>query len=222
MAHALARRSRDACDVGHHRLGDKLGDVGRRSFFVAAADLADHDDAFGLRVALEQLDDIDEVHAAHRIATDAHAGALTQAVLGGLVHSLVSERARTRDDADAALLMDEARHDADLAFVGRDDARAVGSDQACARTGQRRFDADHVVDRNAFGDADHQLDARIGGLEYGVGRSDSRHIDHAGGGAGLTHGIARGVEHRQVQVGGATAARLNAADYARAVGDALL
>jgi hypothetical protein len=33
-------------------------------FFVAAADLADHDDAFGLRVALEQLEHVDEVHAA--------------------------------------------------------------------------------------------------------------------------------------------------------------
>ena len=222
MAHALARRCGHTSDVSHNRLADKARDVGCSGLFVAAANFADHDDAFGLRVTLKQLDDIDEAHAAHRIAADANAGALAQTILGGLVHGLVSEGARTRHDADATLLVNEARHDADLAFIGRDDARAVGADQARGRAGQGRLDADHVVDRNAFGNADHQLDARIGGLEDGIGRSNSRHINHAGGGAGLTHGVARSVEHRQIQVSGTTAARLDAADNTRAVSDALL
>ena len=56
-----------------------LRDDARRGFLVAAADLADHHDAFGLRVAFEQLEHVDEVHAAHRIAADADAGALAQA-----------------------------------------------------------------------------------------------------------------------------------------------
>ena len=92
----------------------------------------DHDDAFGLRVALEELDDVDEVHAAHRIAADADAAALPEAVVGGLEHRLVGQRARARDDADAAGLVDEARHDADLAFARRDDAGAIRTDQARA------------------------------------------------------------------------------------------
>jgi hypothetical protein len=50
-------------------------------FFVRAADLADHDDAFGLRIAFEQLQHVDEVHAAHRIAADADAGALAEPLL---------------------------------------------------------------------------------------------------------------------------------------------
>src|SRR5579863_8439359 len=79
VAHALARGCRYACDIGHDRLADILADVLGRSFFVAAADLAHHDDAFGLRVALEQLETIDEIHAAHRIAADADTGALPEA-----------------------------------------------------------------------------------------------------------------------------------------------
>ena len=114
---------RDASDVGHHRLGDEARDMRSRGFFIAAADLADHDDAFGLRIAFEQFDDVDEIHAAHRIAADADAGALAEADLRGLVHGFVGERAGTRHDAHAAALVDEARHDADLAFIRRDDAR---------------------------------------------------------------------------------------------------
>ena len=123
-------------DVRDHRLGDVLADEVRGGFFVRAADLADHDDAFGLRIPLEELQHIDEVHAAHRIAADADAGALAEALVGGLEHGFVGQRARARHDADAALLVDEARHDADLAFARRDDARAVRPDEP--RAGSRR------------------------------------------------------------------------------------
>jgi hypothetical protein len=44
-------------------------------------------------------------------------------------HGLVGQRAGARDDADLAALVDVAGHDADLAFVGRDDAGAVRADQ---------------------------------------------------------------------------------------------
>ncbi len=70
VAHALARRRRDAGDVRDHRLRHVILDERGCSFFIAAADFADEDDAFGLRIALEQLEHIHEVHAAHRIATD--------------------------------------------------------------------------------------------------------------------------------------------------------
>src|SRR5690606_21452625 len=107
VTHALAGRRGDTGDVGHHRLAHVACDVRGCSLLVATADLADHHDALGLRVALEQLDHVDEVHAAHRIAADAHAGALPQADLRGLVDRLVGERAGTRHDAHAALLVDE-------------------------------------------------------------------------------------------------------------------
>ncbi len=221
MAHALARRRRDAGDVGHHGLGHVPADEIGRGFLIGAADLAHHDDAFGLRIAFEQLQHVDEVHAAHRIAADADAGALAEPGVGGLEHGLVGERARTRHDADAAFLVDEARHDADLAFARRDDARAVGTDQARPRSGERCLHSHHVVDRNALGDAHHQLDAGIGRLEDGVGGERRRHIDDAGGGAGLSDGIGHGVEHRQVQVFFTATAGRDAADHLRAVLDAL-
>ena len=151
-----------------------LLDEVRGGFFVGAADLAHHDDAFGLRIAFEQLQHVDEVHAAHRIAADADAGALAEALVGGLEHGFVGERAGARHDADAALLVDEARHDADLAFARRDDARAVRPDEARAGAGERGLHAHHVVDRDALGDAHHELDAGIGRFENGVGRERAR------------------------------------------------
>ena len=45
-------------------------------FFGRAADFADHDDGFGLRIAEEQLQDIDEFGALDRVAADADASAL--------------------------------------------------------------------------------------------------------------------------------------------------
>src|SRR5213080_3258516 len=43
-----------------------------------------------------------------------------------LADRLVRQRSRPRHDADGSLLVDVARHDADLDLIGRDDARAVG------------------------------------------------------------------------------------------------
>src|SRR5690606_20489490 len=56
MAHALALGGRGAGDEADHRLGHVLGDVLGCLLLGAAADLADQDDAFGLRVVLEQLE----------------------------------------------------------------------------------------------------------------------------------------------------------------------
>ncbi len=222
VAHALAGRRRDAGDVGDHRLADVAVDELGRRLLVAAADLADHDDALRLRVVLEQAQHVDEVHAAHRVAADADAGALAEAEARGLEHRLVGQRAGARHDADPAGLVDEARHDADLGLARRDYARAVRADEARVVALEGLADTDHVVDRDALGDADDQLDAGVGGLEDRVGRAGRRHVDHADVGAGLAHRVVRGVEHRQAEVLLAAAAGRDAADQLRAVGDALL
>ena len=80
---------------------DVLDELGRL-FLGGAADLADHDDALGLRVGQEQLQAVDEVGAVDRIAADADAGRLAEAGGGGLRHRLVGQRARAGDDADLA------------------------------------------------------------------------------------------------------------------------
>ncbi len=98
-------------------------------FLGAAADFADHDDRLGLRIGQEQFQDIDEIGAVDRVAADADAGGLAEAGGRGLRHRFVGQRARARDDADLAALVDMAGHDADLAFARGDDAGAVRADR---------------------------------------------------------------------------------------------
>ena len=92
MPHPFPGRSRHPRDVCHDGFADILLDEGSGRLFVASTDLPHHDDAFGGRVLLEELENIDEVHAAHRIAADANASRLTETVPSRLVHSLVGER----------------------------------------------------------------------------------------------------------------------------------
>ena len=61
------------------RLVHLLADEPRRALLGAAADLADEDDAMGVGIGLEELEHVDEVHAADRIAADADARGLADA-----------------------------------------------------------------------------------------------------------------------------------------------
>src|SRR6185437_1781805 len=223
VAHALARRRRRTRDERDHRLGDVFLDEFGSLFLGAAADLADHDDAFGLLVVLEQLEAIDEVHAVDRIAADADHRGLAQAHVGRLEHGFIRQRARTRHDRDLAWLVDVARHDADLAFAGRDDAGAVGADQHGVRIVlQHILDAQHVEHRDAFRDRDDHLDATRRGFHDRVGRERRRHEDHRRIGAGVVHRFAHGVENRQADVFAAALAGRDAAHQFGAVIQRLL
>ena len=118
-------------DVG----GDRLGHVGRdelrRPLLLRAADLADHHDRLRLGVLLEGVEAVDEVRARDRVAADAHARGLPDALLRELVQRLVGQGARPRDDAHRpARQRDVARGDADVALPGADDAGAVRAEQA--------------------------------------------------------------------------------------------
>src|SRR3954466_8969815 len=98
---------------------------------------------------------------------DADDARVAEAALGQLVADLVGQRARARDDADVALLEERRGDDPAVRPAGREDARAVGADQARPRAValQLRVDAQLVVRRDALGDRHHELDARVGGLE---------------------------------------------------------
>src|SRR5262249_450594 len=137
---------------------------------------------------------VDETQATHRVAADADASALTQTILRSLMHGFVSQRAGAADDADAAGFVDVAWHDADLALARGDDAGAVRPDQHAARVlaAQGRLDLDHIVHRDALGDADDDLDAGVSRFEDRVGRERRRYIDHGGVGAGLGNGVVYG------------------------------
>ena len=197
-------------------------DVVRGGFFRGAADLADHDDGFGLGIFVEQLERVDVGGADDGVAADADGGGLADAALRELIDGLVGEGAGARDDADRAFLVNAAGHDADLGFAGRDDAGAVGADEARLRVLELRPDLHHVVDRDAFGDADDQRQAGVFGFEDGVGGERRRHEDDGGVGAGLLYRLGDGVEDRPALVGGAAFAGRDAADDFGAVFGAAL
>src|SRR5690349_17139638 len=83
-------------------------------------------------------------------------------------------RAGAGDDGDLALPVDVARHDADLALFRRDNAGAVRADETGAGIRQRALHAQHVQDRNALGDADHQRDLGIDRFQDRIGRERRR------------------------------------------------
>ena len=138
-----------------HVLLYKLGG----GFFGVAADFADHDDGFGFGIAVEQVERIDERCADDRISADADGGRLSDAALRELVDRFVGQRARARDDSDRSFFVDRCGHDADLAFAGRNDAGAIRADQARAAVLQKLPGLHHVERRNAFGDADDEIDS---------------------------------------------------------------
>src|SRR3954447_3094204 len=198
VAHGLPGRRGGACDVPDHGLGDMLADVLGGLLLGRAADLAAHDDQLGLVVGLEELDDVDERAARHRVATDPDDRRVAEAALRQLVADLVGQRARARDHADVALLEEGRRDDPDIRLARGQDARAVGTDQANGRPlgAQEVVDAQLVVGGDALGDADHRLDAGVGGLEDRVGRERRRHEDHRRVRVGLGDGVVEGVEDR--------------------------
>ena len=87
---------------------------------------------------------------------------------------------------------------------------------------QRPLHLQHVHHRHALGDADDQRQPGVDRLEDGIGGEWRRHIDDGGIGAGGLDGFANGIEHRQVEVGGAALTGGDAADHLGAVGDGLL
>src|SRR5690606_25983710 len=115
-----------------------------------------------------------------------------------------------------------ARMVADLACFRGQVARAVRSGQARLRAFQTLLDANHVHDRNAFGDADDERDFSFDGFDDRVGCACWRNIDHGSVGARAFLGFGNGCEDRQLFAlgafpGFATLLRMDTADHLRAV-----
>lgn len=195
VAHPLASGGGQTGDEAHDRLRDLTLDELGGFFLVAAANLADHDDPFGLGVVLKERQSVHEARADDRVAADAHAGALAQFAAGGLVDDFIGQRAAAADDADFPLAVDVAGHDAHLASSGRDDAGAVRADDPRAvQLGGLRH-VEHFERGHPLGNHDDQRDAVFDGLNGRVGGEGRRHVDDRGVGAGLGDRLANGVEH---------------------------
>src|SRR5207245_10216620 len=134
-----------------------------------------------------------------------------------LVHRLVGERPAARHHRDPPRLVDVARHDADLALAGRDDAGAVGADETGGAPLEDALHAHHVEDGHALRDADDQLEPRVGRLHDGVGGAGGRDVDHRGVCAGRAHRLLDRVEDGDALEVGAAAPRRHARHHLRAV-----
>src|ERR1051325_5903148 len=217
MPHSLSLRSGLAADSPGHRLLHVLLDELGGLLFGVAADLADHDHTGGLGIVLEEPQHVDEVHTLDRIAADADASRLTEPQAGQLMDGLVGEGAAARHDAYRALLVDVTRHDADLALIGCDHTRAVGTDQPRRLVRHHALHAHHVGDRNAFGDANDERHAGVDRLQDRVGGKRRRHVDNRSVGVGGSHRLLNRIEDRDAFEIRAALAGRHAGHHLRAV-----
>ncbi|ABA49494.1 hypothetical protein BURPS1710b_0976 [Burkholderia pseudomallei 1710b] len=187
MAHALARRRRDARDEADDGLLHVVLDPLSGVRFVRAADFADHHDGIRVRIVVEHLHHVDVLQTVDRIAADADRRRLAEAERRQLRDGFIRQRARARHDADTALAVDVARHDADLQFVRRDRARAVRPEQQrlAAFAAHAVLHFDHVANGNAFRDADREIEIGFDRFPDRRGGARRRHVDDRHGRAGF-------------------------------------
>src|SRR5271165_1589023 len=200
VAHAASRRRSLPGDESDDRLAHILLDEVSRRLLGIAANLADHDDGFRLGVLIEEVNTIHEVGADDRVAANADGRGLSDAARRQLIHRLVGQRARARDDADVPFLVDVRGHDANLAPARRDDTRTVRPNQPRVLRLQELPDFHHVHRGNAFGYADDQRHTGIGCFHNGVRRARWRNENHCRVGSGLLDRIAHRVEDRPALV----------------------
>src|SRR5437660_151664 len=213
VTHPLALRRGAAGDESNGLQSGAFAEHLRCALLIRAADLADDHKVRGLRVVLEELDDVLECQAEHRVPADPNDGRLAHSSRGERRADLICQRAAARHQTDVAGTRDSLRDDADLGHAWRDQARAVRAQQSRPRVSvQEVLDLDHVLDRDAFGDTDDQLDSVGGRLHDGVRRKRWRH-EYAG------RVRARGadclgdrVEDRHADVRGPSLARARASD----------
>ncbi|KAI6771004.1 hypothetical protein HG531_009859 [Fusarium graminearum] len=133
VTHSSSRGSGDTSDEADDGLAtvdgvgllEELGGV----LLGGTTNLTNHDDTVGVGVLGEDLEAVDEVGAGEGVTANTDDERLTETGLGGLVDGLVGQGTGTGDDTDATALVDETRHDTNLALFGGDDTGAVGSDE---------------------------------------------------------------------------------------------
>ena len=108
----------------------RIADDGRGGvLFGEAADFADHEHGKRLGIFLEELQRVDEVGAVDRVTANTDKGRLPQTCGCCLQYGLIGQCAGTGHNADFTAFMDVARHNADFAFIRRDNAGAVWPDE---------------------------------------------------------------------------------------------
>ena len=89
-----------------------------------------------------------------------------------------------------------AGHDADLDLVRRDDAWTIGTDEDGVFALHAVARADHVAHRDAFGDADDQIEIGVDSLVDGGSGKGRRHVDDGDARASAFPGFLHGAVDR--------------------------
>src|SRR5690606_39873064 len=152
VPHGAAGRGCASSDEACHRLpaaapGLVLEEL-RGILFGGTADFANHDDGFRFRVCQEHLEHVYELDALDRVAADANGRCLAETDIGGLEHRLIGKRSGTGQNAYGARAEAGSGNAADLALLGRQNARAVRAEQSRPGTLKPGLDPDHVEDGN--------------------------------------------------------------------------
>src|SRR6266540_2817438 len=218
VAHRLAGRGGEAGDVGDDRLRHLRLDEGGGLLLVVAADLTDEDHELGLVVRLEAGEHVGEGRADDRVAADPDDRRVAEPALGQLVPDLVGERARAGDGADRPLAEDLGRDDPDVRLPGRERAGAVRPDHRDPARPDVVVDPQHLVGRQAFGDADDRADPRVDGFVDRVRREAGGDEDHRRVRAGLGDSVGDRVEDGDAVDVLAAFAGGHAGDHLRPVG----
>src|SRR5439155_16546385 len=113
---------------------------------------------------------VNEGSADDRVAADADAGGLAEAVRRELVDDLVGQRAASRYQTNLPGRADVPGNDPHLAAARRDEAGAVGADEPRAALLEERDHLRHVEDGNALRDAHDERNAALRRFEDRRGR----------------------------------------------------
>lgn len=228
VAHTAARGCGDTCDEGDDGLGVGASQVVLLQIlsgllFGRPANFTDHDNTLGFRVIQEDVKHIDEVGAREGVTAEAYDECLAEANFRRLRNGLVCECAGAGHDADASGLVDALRHDADLAFSGSNDTRAVWPNKArLALRFERLNDANHVVLRNSLRDRHYERDLGLDCLHDRCGGRARGHKNARRGRARLLNGLGDRCKHRLAQMLLARMFRVRPADDLRTVLERLL
>ena len=171
--HELARNHRDD-GLGESARGDELG----RALLAGGAGLPEHDDAFCLRVFLEEGQDVCKFGADEEVPADGDVGGLADAGAGEGEGDLGAHPAAAADDADGPGGEHEVWHlaagAADFGLAGGEHPLAVGADDEGSGRPGAGENLGGVVVGHPLGEKVDPRNARLDGLNRRVPREAGR------------------------------------------------
>lgn len=132
MTHSTSGRSCQSRDKTHHRL--VLGVIGfdplAGIFLSISSDLSDHDNTLSFGVIHKPLQHIDKISAIERVSSDSYHGRLTEPSGGGLIHGLIGQSSRPRNNSNFPGLVNESGHNSNLTLIGLNDSGTIRTDHS--------------------------------------------------------------------------------------------